>query len=158
MSDKPYWQVRRDQKLGKPSPAPGKQEKSADQPAEEEKAAEALGAAKSPEKSPKTKKKGIRKVSKKKIKSRSKKMEKTVRDLKIAYGPYLEKNPVCVIQSPVCTHAATCVNHKAGRGANEILDKKTWEPSCGPCNSYIEDHDAWARENGHKISRLSKSK
>lgn len=36
MSDKPYWQQLRDLKLGKPSPAPGKQTKSADRPADEE--------------------------------------------------------------------------------------------------------------------------
>jgi hypothetical protein len=86
---------------------------------------------------------------------RTKKYAKTMRQLSINYDPYLEKHPVCAIQSPICTYRATCVNHKAGRGVNEVLDQSTWEPSCDPCNLYIEGHDAWAREHGHKVSRLT---
>lgn len=89
-----------------------------------------------------------------KIAKRSKKQKAIMKDLKLAYGPYLAKNPVCAIQSPVCTQKATCVNHRAGRGVKQVLDQATWQPSCAACNSYIESHDAWARENGHKISRL----
>jgi hypothetical protein len=99
--------------------------------------------------------KPAKKAIKKKIKPRTKKKAKENRDLAITYGPYLEKHPVCAIQSPVCTHIATCVNHTAGRGIHEVLNQATWEPSCTPCNGYIETHDQWARENGHKISRLA---
>lgn len=94
--------------------------------------------------------------SKYKNKRRSKKHAKTMRNLSINYGPYLEEHPICAIKSPVCTGRATTVNHKAGRGVNEVLDKSTWEPSCDPCNIYIEKHDAWARKHGHKVSRLAK--
>lgn len=87
------------------------------------------------------------------IKQRSKKGAKTMRKLNKKYGPYLEKNPVCAIQSPVCTYHAGTVNHKAGRGKDEVLDETTWEPACYPCNGYVEIHDEWAQQNGHKISR-----
>ncbi len=87
---------------------------------------------------------------------RTKKQAKTMRALAKGYGPYLEKNPVCAIMSPVCTYVATCVNHKKGRGKNEVLDESTHEPSCEACNFYIEAHHAWAEENGHKVSRHTK--
>jgi hypothetical protein len=87
---------------------------------------------------------------------RTKKQAKTVRKLRKKYDAYLEKNPVCAIQSPVCTYHAGTVNHKAGRGENEVLDESTWEPSCYPCNGYVETHDEWAQQNGHKISRHAK--
>ena len=106
-------------------------------------------------KSPPTPSKGVP-GKRPKIKKRSKKQVKVMKDLKLAYGPYLEKNPACVIQSPDCTRQATCVNHKKGRGVKEVLDQRTWEPSCNPCNLYIEVHHAWAVENGHKISRHQK--
>jgi hypothetical protein len=91
-----------------------------------------------------------------KIKKRSKKQKAIMKDLKLAYGPYLASRPYCLILSPVCTKKATCVNHKKGRGVNEVLDQRTWEPSCVPCNDYIEAHHEWAVENGHKISRHQK--
>lgn len=90
------------------------------------------------------------------MKQRSKQQAKIMRKLGNLYDPYLEKNPVCAIQSPVCTYVATCVNHKAGRGKKVVLDEETMEPSCEPCNGYIEIHDDWARENGHKVTRIYK--
>jgi len=87
---------------------------------------------------------------------RTKKLAKRMRNLGKAYGPYLEKNPVCVIQSPVCTYHATVVNHKQGRGDKVVMDQDTWEPCCPPCNDYIESHNEWAVEHGHKESRIYK--
>ena len=127
---------------------------------------EAAGELKS-EKEPKTKdstdkpvkelKTGQKAKKKVKIKPRSKKMEKTVRDLKIAYGPFLEKNPICAIQSPECTFKATAVHHTRGRGVKEVLDQSTWLPCCSACNGYVEANDAWAREHGFKKSRHQKN-
>lgn len=91
-----------------------------------------------------------------KIRARTPKKAKEYRKLGKAYEPYLEQNPVCAIQSPVCTYVATTVNHKAGRGENEVLDQETWEPSCSGCNFWIEANDQWARDHGHKISRHTK--
>lgn len=79
------------------------------------------------------------------------------------YGPaarqFVKDHPACAIRSPVCTGKATCVNHKKGKATIELLlDEKYWEPSCWPCNNWIESNDAWAREHGHKVSRHAKTK
>lgn len=66
---------------------------------------------------------------------------------------YVKNHPRCIINSPVCTKATECVNHIRGRGIY-LLDEGTWEASCRACNSYIEVHDQWARNHGHKKSRL----
>jgi hypothetical protein len=152
MTDKPYWQQRRDMKNGKTgAPEAGNKAKSPDLPKSAPTPAKGAGARKSPP----TPSKGLP-GKRPKIKKRSKKQVKVMKDLKLAYGPYLEKNKFCVIQSSDCTRHATCVNHKKGRGVKEVLDQQTWEPSCNPCNLYIEVHHAWAVENGHKISRHQK--
>jgi hypothetical protein len=66
---------------------------------------------------------------------------------------YLETRQVCEINSPVCTIQATCVNHKKGRKTIDLLlNKDYWQPSCRPCNNYIEQYDKWARKNGHKLN------
>lgn len=96
---------------------------------------------------------GVVKPKQKAVPKRSAAMIKTMKK----YGPkvaaYLakEENEMCLIQSPVCTRVATCVNHKRRRGKN-LMNENDWEPSCGPCNLWIENHDAWARESGHLIS------
>src|ERR1700721_1199871 len=41
------------------------------------------------------------KKARKPIGKRSKKQKGTLKDLKVTYGTYLQKNPICVIQSPV---------------------------------------------------------
>lgn len=69
---------------------------------------------------------------------------------------FLEENPECAIKSPVCTYWATCVNHTNGRENERLLDEKYWEPSCHPCNNHIEEKDAWARENKHKLYKHQK--
>lgn len=60
-------------------------------------------------------------------------------------------NKFCKIVSPVCTGKATCVNHKKRRGSN-LRNEKFFEPSCAPCNGYIEMNVQWAMDNGHLIS------
>lgn len=90
------------------------------------------------------------------IKKVSLKMADIKKQLKKLYPQFLKKHPFCEINSPVCTKVATCINHKKGRGKNEILNEETWEASCTACNGYIEENDSWARENGHKVSRHSK--
>lgn len=75
--------------------------------------------------------------------------------LKKKYPKFLKTRPFCNIQSPVCTKIATCVNHTRGRGRDEILNESTWEPSCEPCNGYIEQHPSW-NSGKHKKSRHKK--
>jgi|ERR1041385_5282719 hypothetical protein len=91
------------------------------------------------------------------IRARSDKQKIIMKILSVIYPAYLKLFPICKIKSPVCTGKATCVNHIAGRGTNEVLNMATWESSCEACNGYIEQYDAWARQNGHKISRHTKN-
>jgi hypothetical protein len=95
---------------------------------------------------------------KKPLKKRAGKMTKAIRQLKKIATAFLALpgNQVCQIQSPVCTKEATCVNHKKGRTGKLLLDTKYFQPSCGACNNYIEEKDAFGREGGHKVSRLTK--
>jgi hypothetical protein len=93
---------------------------------------------------------------KKYIRHRTPKKAKEYRTLGKLYGPYLEEHPVCAIESPVCTYRSETVNHKAGRGEDEVLDQETWEPACSACNLWIEANDGWAQQRGHKISRHAK--
>jgi len=94
-----------------------------------------------------------KKTARKSIKPRSPKMTKQMRLYAKEVAEFLakEENEVCIIRSPDCTVKATCVNHKRRRGKN-LRNQKDWEPACGPCNSYIENHDQWARDNGHLLS------
>lgn len=91
-----------------------------------------------------------------KPKGRSEKIRGVMAAIKPLYIDFLEKKPVCEINSPVCTQTATCVHHIAGRGVAQIMNIKSWKAACDACNSYVEKHDQWARDNGHKISRHSK--
>jgi len=68
--------------------------------------------------------------------------------------PFLKERRVCEIKSPECMGAATEVHHIKGRG-KYLLEVSTWKASCRACNGYVEKHDKWARENGHKESRLN---
>ena len=83
-----------------------------------------------------------------------------LRGIMAALGPlyedFIEKKPMCEIQSPECTQAAETIHHTAGRGVKTIMNIKTWISSCSNCNLYVEKHDAWAREKGFKVSRHSK--
>jgi hypothetical protein len=94
------------------------------------------------------------KPSRKRIARFSLKRQKINRSYSKESKQFLTENPICVIQSPDCTGKAQGVNHKKGRIGKNLMDKSTWEPSCNPCNVYIEDHPLWGIENGHKVSRL----
>jgi hypothetical protein len=85
---------------------------------------------------------------------RSDKMKDIVALLRKGYARFLKKNPFCKIKSPVCTKVATVINHTRGRTEDVILDEAWWEASCPACNGYIEEHDAWARKHGHKVSKF----
>lgn len=87
---------------------------------------------------------------------RSEKMKGIMAAIKPLYQSFLKEKQECEIKSPVCTGQSTCVHHTAGRGMENLMDMNTWEAACDPCNLYVEEHDAWARENGHKISKHAK--
>ncbi len=67
---------------------------------------------------------------------------------------FLKKNPVCQIKSPECTIKSTVIHHTKSRGIY-YLAQNTWLASCHRCNTYVESHDAWARENGFKKSKFT---
>lgn len=97
-----------------------------------------------------------KKVASKKFGGRSEKMKGIMAAIQPLYRSFLKEKPVCEIKSQVCTSAASCVHHTAGRGMDHLMDTNTWEASCNSCNLYVEENDKWARENGHKISRHAK--
>lgn len=92
----------------------------------------------------------------KQLPKRSEKMKGIMAAIKPLYKSFLKEKPYCEIRSPVCTSAATCVHHTAGRGMNHLMDTNTWEAACDACNLYVEENDKWAKENGHKYSRHKK--
>jgi len=75
--------------------------------------------------------------------ARSEKMKGVMAAIKPLYIDFLEKRPVCEINSPVCTQTATCVHHTAGRGVAQVMNIKSWKASCVACNIYVEKHDEW---------------
>lgn len=150
MSDKPYWQQLRDLKLGKPSPAPGKQTKSADRPADEEKAVEEPAAPKSPEKGSKmAQKKGIRKMSKKRAKQ-----ERQYRPVR---KKFLQDHPTCQLNLPGCQGTATQIHHAAGRENGRLLNIDDFKAACDNCHKIVTEKSRDAIAAGHSKSRLGKS-
>lgn len=65
----------------------------------------------------------------------------------------------CRVRSPDCTRKAQGMHHLAGKDtAEKLLDPNNQIPCCNACNTYVEQHDAWARVNGFKLSRLKSNK
>jgi hypothetical protein len=95
----------------------------------------------------------VEKKVRKPIKKRSKKMTDVMKEVKKLYTIFLKSKPKCEVKSPQCTIVSTDVHHKAGRGKNQIADKKTWMAVCRSCHNLIENNDKWARDNGFKISQ-----
>ena len=150
MSDKPYWQQLRDLKLGKPSPAPGKQAKSADRPPEEEKDAQGPTPRKSPIKGKKEgfKQKGMRKVSKKRAKQ-----ERQYRPIR---KKFLQDHPFCELKLPGCAGAATQIHHAEGRENNRLLNIDDFKSCCDNCHGIVTEKSRQAIAAGHSKSRLGK--
>jgi hypothetical protein len=93
-----------------------------------------------------------------KIRPFSKKREKLNRQYSTESKPRWQGKD-CRVRSPVCTRKAQGMHHLAGKDtAEKLLDPKNQIPCCNACNTYVEDHDAWARKNGFKVSRLNKKK
>lgn len=68
---------------------------------------------------------------------------------------FIATHPKCAIISPVCTRDAQHVHHTKGRIGEQLLKEQDWLPACDACNGYVEQHDAWARENGFKQSKFT---
>ena len=92
---------------------------------------------------------------KKPINKKSANKKAVDRELKKLVPIFLAQNPICQIQSPVCTREATCAHHTKGRGKVDVLDVKKMKASCSPCNLWVEENDKKARDLGHKVSKFS---
>lgn len=88
---------------------------------------------------------------------RSEKMKGIISALRPLYDAFLKDKEACEIKSPVCNGLPECIHHEEGRGIKVILDQSKWKVSCGPCNGWVENKDATAREKGHKKSRHKKT-
>jgi len=67
---------------------------------------------------------------------------------------YLTKNGLCQAALPNCTHNATDVHHKKGRGRH-YLEVDTWMAVCRTCHIYIETHPVEATDLGFRDSKIS---
>ncbi len=67
----------------------------------------------------------------------------------ISRGKYLQANPVCEIQSPVCTNRATEISHITGRARGGADTPDNYEAACHSCGQYVEHNKTWSLENGH---------
>jgi hypothetical protein len=68
---------------------------------------------------------------------------------------YLKYHPYCEAKLSVCTHKATTVHHRKGRGMY-LLDESTWLPCCLECHTHIENSPVEAKALGLSESRLNK--
>lgn len=67
------------------------------------------------------------------------------------------KGKKCEIKSPNCTKNAQGIHHLKGKtSTKDLLDTKYMLPACNACNTYVEDHHAWAVNKGFKISKHKK--
>ena len=60
----------------------------------------------------------------------------------------------CKIRSPACTGIAQGLNHKQKRSPKNLIVLNNLVACCNACNNYLENNDAWARKNGHTVSRF----
>lgn len=56
----------------------------------------------------------------------------------------------CELKTPVCLKEATCIHHTEGKVGADYLDKSKWMRSCHPCNNWVEQNSAKAKELGLK--------
>jgi hypothetical protein len=69
---------------------------------------------------------------------------------------YLKMFPNCQVASTDCTHVATQVHHRAGRGKDHMLDTTTWLSICQNCHEKVEKNPEWAYLFGYSTKRLNK--
>lgn len=90
-----------------------------------------------------------------KIRKYSKKRQKTNRNYDVRARLFRIANPLCKINSPVCTGLTQCVHHLKGKATTELLiDEQWWMPGCWACNTYVEDNSDWAFDNDKKLSKF----
>lgn len=88
------------------------------------------------------------------LKPRSAKVARLYVERRALVAEALADRPRCELQFPGCWGEATCVDEikQRSRGGS-IVDPANTVPSCGPCNTYKEDHPGEAEARG--LSRHS---
>jgi len=88
--------------------------------------------------------------------------KKRIKEQRI-YRKILDKkaaeNNLCEVRSPVCTGYMEGGNHIQPRLPSNFIDPDNIERSCNVCNWWITntaEGQAWAKQNGHHISRHKK--
>ena len=62
----------------------------------------------------------------------------------------------CKVKSPVCTGTMQGLNHIQKRSPKNMIQPENLTASCNACNQFLENNLAWAKSNGHFISRFKK--
>jgi hypothetical protein len=69
---------------------------------------------------------------------------------------FIELNPMCQAHiQGVCTGASSEVHHKRGRIGSDLTDETLFLALCHACHEYIENHRAFAIEQGFSIKRIN---
>ena len=93
------------------------------------------------------------KVAIPKVSEKRKVIDKLYRKIK---NEILGEDNLCKVNSPACTGIADSLNHTQKRSPSNLIKRENLVSCCISCNGYIETHDAWARHNGHTVSRFKK--
>ena len=92
---------------------------------------------------------------KKEIADKSDKLKKADKEYQKIRKQFLLTHLKCEVKG--CNHVATEVHHQKGRHGALLLDTNFFLAVCSPHHKKIEEHPAWAKQEGYSISRLQKS-
>lgn len=147
MSEKPYWQQRRDMKLRKASPTA---------PSETSPADLAKGGGKIIAKHEVPKK--TKKPGRPKIRKIAKKRAKELRQYSPIRRKFLQQHPMCELRiDEDCTDVSTEVHHAAGRENGRLLKEEDFKAACRHCHQVATKKSKEAIAAGHSKTRLGKS-
>lgn len=65
---------------------------------------------------------------------------------------YMKIHSTCECRD--CNRAATEVHHMGGRIGDNLINANLFLAVCRMCHRYIEEHPAWAKEEGYSVDRL----
>lgn len=95
------------------------------------------------------------------IRKISEKHQKTIDAYKIVKKNFFDKKRqadgkvLCEIKLEGCTKEATECHHSAGKSSKlQYLNEDDFIPTCRNCHRYVEEHPAFAKENGFSKNRL----
>lgn len=87
------------------------------------------------------------------MRAMSKKRAKLMREIGPMRAQFVRDNPVCQIQSPVCSGRSEHCHEKLSRGrGGSLSDLDNLMSSCDLCNTFVSDNPAWSEERGFLVS------